>query len=439
MRFGIATCDITPTAPLRLSGFCARRDVFDSVNDSLTFTALVLEEDGRRMVLGAADILNFPGDGTIGNWLDRVGDAAGCPPENVLLNASHTHGGPLIAIPFLCLSEMYGDAERAYTALLLERVVQTTREAVRRLSEGTLWYAEGTTDFPCNRRRPSGNEILLAPNPTGATDNRLQMLLVMDHTRNLAALGLKMACHPVTTGTRHNVTADFPGAWRAAASAALGDRVVPFFLQGAGADANPRHIAKGDSFVHQPYDALPAMGRALLAQTLHAIVGRALTPVTDLVLRGDVRRVRAPCELTWTDRVDLQRLRDRGNRWERRYAQACLARLDAGESIPDYNDFRVQTVRLARDLVLVGLDAEPSHVVGHEIERALAPARVVVMGYTNGYSGYALDSQEMLRGGYEAEMHLHLCWTGPLKPGLERLLAGAAAAACAGEPRPEER
>jgi len=427
VRFGIATCDITPREPIHLSGFCQRRDVFDAVNDPVTFTALVLEESGRRMVLGAGDLLNFPADGRMGDWLERAGAAADCPPENVLLNASHTHGGPLIAIPFRCFREMYGPAEEAYGRFLLERVVEAVRNARERLAEGTLWYAEGKTDFPRNRRRREGGRTILAPNPAGPTDDRLQIFVLKDASDEVAAVALKMACHPVTTGAQHRVTADFPGAWREAVRDALGEGVTPIFFQGAGADANPRQFEKDGRCAAQPYDILPSMGRELCTQMLRALVGKVPAPVTGLSLSGEIRSVRAPCERRYTDRAALQPLLEQGDVWQREYAAECLRRLDSGEAIPDYNEYRVQTVRLNRDFVIVGLDAEPLCALGLAVERAVAPARGIVLGYTNGYSGYAPDSAELQRGGYETETYLHHCWSGPLKPGLERLLSEAAA------------
>ena len=73
----------------------------------------------------------------------------------------------------------------------------------------------------------------------------------------------------------------------------------------------------------------------------------------------------------------------------------------------------------AEELALVGLDVEPLCALGFAVEKALAPKRVVLLGYNNGSCCYLPTSAEIARGGYEAESYLGKPWTGPLGPGIE--------------------
>ena len=91
MRFGLARCEIVPPFSTTMRGYSARKDTFDGVNDPLTFTAIILEEGEHRALLGAADLCGFPDDGSIPGLLGQLGEIVGCPPDNVMLNASHTH------------------------------------------------------------------------------------------------------------------------------------------------------------------------------------------------------------------------------------------------------------------------------------------------------------------------------------------------------------
>ena len=59
MRFGIHAVDITPPFRTKMAGYGARYDYYDDVHDPLTFTAIVLEERGRRACIGAADLISF--------------------------------------------------------------------------------------------------------------------------------------------------------------------------------------------------------------------------------------------------------------------------------------------------------------------------------------------------------------------------------------------
>ena len=429
MRFGIATCDITPTFPTLMHGYGARTDLYDGVNDPLTFTAVVIEEGSRRMMMGAADICTFHWDRSIRPFLERIGKVVGCPPDNVMLNASHTHGGAMISVkmPFFRMLDDGGATQR-YGELLTEKVLEATRAACENTIEGTLWYGEGSTDLPMNRRLTVNGEVLNAPNPDGSTDNRLQLLVFKNKAGEIAAVGAKISCHPVTTGAQHLLTADFPGAWRGAVRKALGERVTPFFLQGAGADARPRHAQDGDVWKAKPHSMLPEIGWGLCAETLKVLTGKPLTPVTDLILQGKINVVSAPCEKRNTERAHFEPFIRDGGKYKVIYGKEGIRKLEMDEAIPDQIDFLVQTVWLNREFALIGMDAEPLHALGYTVEKAVAPRETMLLGYTNGCVGYTPDTAEMKRGGYETTSYIHSIWTGPLLPGLEHLFAEAVVA-----------
>lgn len=423
MRFGLATREITPPFPTRMYGYAARQDTFDAVNDPLTFTAVVLEEGGRRALVGAADLCTFPNDGSLPGLMERLAGVAGCPKDHVALNASHTHGGPMVPSGSLSYRSGAGGAER-YRDWMYERVMEATQEAAARLREGTLWYGEGKTDLPMNRRPDRNGEVPNAPNPGGPVDDRLQALAIRDAAGDLAAVGIKVSCHPVTTGAQHLLTADFVGAWRAAFADAFGPRVTPFFLQGAGADARPRHAEDGDRWRAVRHAELPGMGRELLAETMTVLVDRGLHPVDGLTLEGRITPVSAPCEQLYTTRGQLEPLlKEEGLR--ERYARTCLESLEREGKIPDHVDFQVQTLWLNRAFALIGLNVEPLCGLGARVETAVAPKQAIMLGYTNGCIAYTPDTFEMKRGGYETTSYLYNGWSGPLMPGIEDLFAGA--------------
>jgi hypothetical protein len=422
MRFGIASKDITPPYRMKMYGYGDRQDVFDAVHDPLTFTAVVLEEDGRRALLGAADLGTMPNDGTVLDLARQIGEAIGCPAGNVMLNASHTHGGPQLPSRSPSSSPISRYSDR-YRDFLYEQAVATAREAAAALRDGTLWYAEGKTTLPMNRRIERDGVVVNAPNPKGPVDNRMQLLILRDADGQLASVGMKVACHPVATGSQHLVTAEYPGAWRAAFKRVFGPTVHPFFLQGAGADARPRHVANGDQWRAMQHAELATIGDDLLTEMLATITSAHQRPVTSLTLTGTVNHVQAPCERRYTTRADLDALRQSGQ--SQGYVEASLKLLDAGGEIPDHVEFYVQTLWLSRDLALIGLNVEPLCGLGRLVEAAIAPQQAMLLGYTNGCLGYTADALEMKRGGYEASSHPFGGCTGPLLPGLEDLFAGA--------------
>lgn len=407
MRFGIAVREITPPFKTRMHGYGARQDMFDGVNDPLTFTAVVLEEGGRRMLLGAADICTFPNDGSVPGLLERLGEAVGCPAEHVMLNASHTHGGPLLPTRGWLFRDLArtGGSER-YRDWLYDRVAEAAEEAAENLAEGTLWYGEGKTRVPMNRRPEREGRVLNAPNPEGGVDDRLQALVLKRMDGTLAAVGIRVSCHPVATGAQHLITADYAGAWRSAFSKAFGPGVTPFFLQGSGADARPRHVADGDRWRAMAHAELGEIGGELIAETLAVLTASTLKPVEGLALSGKIRTVSAPCEARHTIREQFEALKEEGS-VTARYAEDALQKLAAGEAIPEAVDFQVQTIWLNPGFALIGLNVEPLYALGAHVEAAVAPAQAMLLGYTNGCIGYAPDTVEMKRGGYEASSYLY--------------------------------
>ena len=162
-------------------------------------------------------------------------------------------------------------------------------------------------------------------------------------------------------------------------------RILPIFLQGAGADTRPRHVEDGDKWRVMKHAELSTIGDELLIDTLAILTGMGLRQVENLTLKGKINAVNAPRE--------------------------------AKEDTPDHEEFHVQTLWLNSELALIGLDSEPLCELGNIIEAAVAPKQAVFLGYTNGSRGYTPDTHEMKRGGYETGGHF--------LPGLENLFAQA--------------
>jgi neutral ceramidase len=428
MRIGLACREITPPFATTMWGYGARLDHFDEVNDPLTFTAIVLEEGSRRALIGAADLGTFPAFGSAPSFHERLAQVVGCPVDNIMLNASHTHGGPTIAGDTI-FGRMTRDPASAtrYRAWLLDQVAAAAQEAVEKMFEATLWFGEGKTAFPMNRRLERNGRVDNAPWPQGPIDDRMQVMVIRNNANQIAGLGMRLSCHPVATGAQHLLTADYPGAWRAEVSKAFGPAVTPFFLQGAGADTRPHHAADGDHWRQLKHAELPAVGRELLSETLAIVTSGKLRQINGLVLQGKISTAKAPCEKRFTKPEQLKPWLNSEDPYQKLYAEECIKLLKAGKRIDDHADFHVQTLWLNREFALIGLDAEPLLALGRFVESAVAPRQAMLLGYTNGCLGYTPDTAEMKRGGYETTSYLFHPWSGPLMPGLEGLFAASVA------------
>ena len=259
----------------------------------------MLEEGNRRALLGAADLGTFPRLDELSGFMDQLGEIVGCPRDHIMLNCSHSHGAATVS-------------DERYREWLYEKVREAAQEASENASEGTLWYGEGKTSLPLNRRLERDGQVVNAPNPGGTVDDRMRLLVFRKPTGEIAALGMSVACHPVATGAQHLLTAEYPGAWRTAFSRAFGPDVTPFFLQGAGGDIRPRHVAEGDHWRAMKHAELPSMGRELLREMLKILLEANFKQIDNLTLMGKINRVEAPCQRLYTAREELELLEETG-------------------------------------------------------------------------------------------------------------------------------
>jgi hypothetical protein len=427
MRYGVASCNINPPFPTTMGGYAARQAHFVGVNDPLTFTAVVLEEGNQRALLAAVDLINWPNDGSTERLITMLASSLAIAPEQVLLNASHTHGGP--KMPGVGIAaRSTGDiaAAHSYTEWLFDRVLETSRRAAELLRPGAIRHGIGRTTLPMNRRRLVEGQIVNAPNPNGDIDPDLHVLVIDDSERRRPSVVIARAsCHPVATGAQLLITSDFVGAWRSAIVGRMGPHVHPVFLQGAAGDMRPRDCSSDNTWASLPHAALRSIGQRLADETLAVINGpcRELSP---LILRGELAMPLAECERRYVSRESLEPLlSEERNAIERRFARACIDRLNRGEDIPDKVAIRVQTLWLDARLALVGLNCEPLVALGRAIENAFSPTRAIVLGYTAGCMCYAPDGVELRRGGYEAESYLFEPWSGPWVRGFEETILPA--------------
>jgi len=404
-------------------GYGSRVDCFDGVNDPLTVTLVLLEEEGRRALIAATDIGSYANDGRTPVLMERLAGIVGCPSDNLMLNASHTHGGPMLPMAdHAHLPSHTPDLITRYADWFEGVLVEAAREAVLSLQPGSLWLGEGRTAVPMNRRPSRDGGVPNAPNAGGPVDDRLFVLALRDARDELQAVGIRVSCHPVATGAQHLLTGDYVGAWKAAFADAFGPGFQPFFLQGSGADARPRHVTEGDHWRAMRHAELPAIGRDLCRETLRVLTGTGMRSLGPLQLAGRLVQVTVPCESRHSSQQDFEKLL--GTNLDG-YARVCLQRLAAGQGVPGEQEFRVQTLWLDAQTALLGLNAEVLCGMGRHLEAALSPARAIMLGYTNGVVCYVPDAAEMARGGYETQCYTSQPWTGPLESGMEKRFAAA--------------
>ena len=145
---GVAKMDITPTEPLRLSGYAARNDVSVGVSDPLHARALVLRfDDDVPLVIVSIDAIGIPG-----NMTNRIAKTVqvrwGISRSRMVLAATHSHCAPhldeyapnIFPAP---LSEEQQSATTRYTKTLENAIVESIAKAMANMQEVRLRFGTG--------------------------------------------------------------------------------------------------------------------------------------------------------------------------------------------------------------------------------------------------------------------------------------------------------
>lgn len=93
-KAGAAVVDITPEGPVWMAGYGRRDKPSEGVAQKVYAKALALADQGEgRMVIVTLDLIGVPRE-LREAVVRRSAERHGLAPEEILLNASHTHSGP---------------------------------------------------------------------------------------------------------------------------------------------------------------------------------------------------------------------------------------------------------------------------------------------------------------------------------------------------------
>jgi len=412
---GLARVDITPQGPIAMSGYGPR--VSEGVLDRLEAKALLLiDSDGHRGLLLTADLLFFR-QPFAEELCRRIMAETGLHREQILLNASHTHSGPVFGLKDperFDLSAPERKVVDAYTGELMEKLVGLAVQAGKKLEPARLHYGVGgPVGFAMNRRKMTDRGVVMAPNPEGPVDRGVPVLRVDDPDGELRAVVFGCACHNVTLGgDRRKISADYAGAAQRYIEKAR-PQATALFMSGCGADANshPRGGPEQEKLVARHGETLGSEVCRVLDGELASLRGplRTLLHWTELPLRHDYTR------------DELAQLAGAGSSyWHCRNAQGLLALLDAGKPLPKQYRAAISLWRFGDDLTFVGLPGEGPADYVRMIGDALKPDRLWVASFCNESFGYLPTASILAEGGHES-----MCLTleiGFFAPSVERVV-----------------
>jgi putative heme-binding domain-containing protein len=391
-KAGMAKVKITPEGPVWMSGYPRDHPAEGTLQD-LWAKALALEDaEGRRALLITMDLVGIDRTTAL-KVCEQIGARYGLKRDQIALNVSHTHCGPVIGRNLegmFALDDMQWRRVDEYTNQLIAKLVALAGEALDHLGPSTLAWGQGYCTIAVNRRanaRGDVERLRASGQLRGPSDYDVPVLAVRDPAGALRAVVFGYACHATVLDVYYQWCGDYPGYAQAALEEAH-PGAVALFWAGCGGDQAPRP-------------------RATAARA--EAYGRRLATAVDEVLAGVLRPLAGPLRTHYDEialrlaeppgRDELRKDARSSNVYIARRAERLLADLDAGKSIRRTYPYPVQLWQLG-ELRWLFLGGEVVVDYALRLKRALGPATWVA-GYTNDVMAYIPSRRVLREGGYE--------------------------------------
>jgi neutral ceramidase len=392
-KAGTAKAVITPKQPLWMAGYAARTSPASGTLHELYVRVLALEDaDGRRAVLVSSDLLGIPR--SISEHVTQaLKEKFGLPREAVMLNASHTHCGPVLRG---ALYDAYplDDAQKkkieAYSSELESTMVRTVGEALTQLVPASVAVGQGETDFAVNRRNnrePDVPALKASHSLRGPSDHSVPVLAVRRAGGQLLAVVFGYACHNTTLSIQQ-WNGDYAGFAESNLEAAHPGATALFFM-GCGADQNP--IPRRTVELAKKYGGMMTTAvEAVLAGRMESLPPKLDEHHETVTLHLGAEPTRAELEARARDRAGYV------SRWGTR----LLKELDAGRSLPRTYPYPIEVWRLGGKQLWIALGGEVVVDFDLRFKERYGP-ETWVSAYANDVMAYIPSVRVLKEGGYE--------------------------------------
>jgi neutral ceramidase len=391
-KAGVARINITPTAPMYLSGYGNRNHPSDGKLTDLWARALAIEDGkGGRVVIVSTDLAGLPISIT-----DAVSARAAkeyqLDRSQVMFNSSHTHTGPVLRRNLIKMFDL--DAEQTQrvndcSRELSDKLVTVIGAALGDLGPANLSFGNGSVAFAMNRRLPTPGGYKNSPYPAGPTDHDVPVLRVTAPDGKLRAVLFGYACHNTTlTAEFYQFSGDYAGY----AQIEL-ERDHPgataLFLMLCGGDQHPYPRSKLEYANKHGADLAAEVSR-LLSGPMKPARGRIRTAFQTVALPLAIH-TRETFESRLHD-PSIARVR---------HAKWILESYDQGHPIRSY-PYPAQAIAFGKDLTVVALGGEVVVDYVLRIKREYGGKGIIVAAYSNDVMSYIPSLRVLNEGGYEA-------------------------------------
>src|SRR5687768_8980984 len=394
-RAGAAKTSITPTAPMWMAGYSSRDRPAEGKATELWAKALVLEDAaGGRAVLITLDIVGIDralSQSICGKLMERYG----LKRDQIAINCSHTHSGPVIAGNLRPLHyQLPADAQKMFVdenaSVLEAKVMAVVEDAVKQVAPALVTWGSGMATFATNRRNNpqlKAVELRQRGQLRGPVDHDLPVLAVRAPDGMLRAVAFGYACH-ATVLSDYQWSGDYPG-YAQLGLEKLHPDAVALFWAGCGGDQNP--LPRGTREQAEQY------GQAL-ANSVEAVLGAPMQPV-DPKLSTSYAEIDLPLAKLPT-KDELLRDTQSDNKYTVSRATMLLKDLDAGRGLPQTYPYPIGLWKLG-DVQWIFLGGEVVVDYALRLKGELAGRKTWVAGYSNDVPAYIPSRRVLAEGRYE--------------------------------------
>ncbi len=420
-KAGFAKVRITPHSALWLAGYAARTHASQGTLLVLHAKALAIEDQtGHRAVLVTTDLLGLPR--TVSEKIaGRVQQKYGLSRDQLLLNSSHTHTGPVIgtmlSVAYQGINAEQWEAVKVYTGYLEDQIVKVVGDALHKLQPATLSLGHGEADFAVNRRVKTATGYVGGVNKDGPVDHDVPILVVRNQHGKILGIVFGYACHNTTIGANYyKFSSDYAGF----AQQWLEKRyrgAIAMFVEGCGGDQNPyprwNEERTGVAFARQHGEEL--------AQAVEKATERSLLPVGGpLKTAFKVFPVKFAGPPT---RADYEEQLKSDDIYVRKHAEAMLKIIDQKGHVPSSYPYSLEVWQFGSNLTLVAMAGEVVVDYDLRLKKELGADKLWVAGYSNDVFAYIPSLRILKEGGYEGGgAMIYYGQPGPFAPSIEETI-----------------
>ncbi|MGN0021475.1 MAG: neutral/alkaline non-lysosomal ceramidase N-terminal domain-containing protein, partial [Sphingobacterium hotanense] len=212
-KVGLATANITPEKPMWLAGYASRTKPSEGSIHPLWAKCILFEDaQGNRSLLLTLEVVGI-GNSFSNDVRQAISKETGAPIENIIINCSHTHSGPVLDYVLTGIYPLDDSNKMViveYGKWLRETLIQLSIQALQDLEPVKLFAKNGVSRVQVNRRTNQEKDIASLKELKGPNDFSVPVFKIETASGKLKAIIFGYACHP-TVLTGYQWSGDYAG------------------------------------------------------------------------------------------------------------------------------------------------------------------------------------------------------------------------------------